>query len=442
VKRGLKRVISASLACLIIASALLGLAGCGKNNAAWNTAEAAVTDAAATGTATDAGTLETFIPEAEIPMNNGAGLVTEKRTVSTFDAVKAMGVGWNLGNTLDSLDPRQREWAGKQPDKTREEYYETYWGNPLTTKAMIDAVAKAGFGAVRIPVTYSDHMDEYFTINAAWLDRVGQIVKYALDNDIYCIINLHHDTGHGSWPWLKADPENSAKLESRLRYVWMQIAVYFKDYGDKLIFESFNEILDTKDRWGNSDIAAYDVVNRLNQVFVDAVRGVGGNNGDRILVVKPYAASAAPDILDAFKLPVDKVKDRLIVGVHYYGNAAFVWSQSQVSWTTVYTDWNSERDGKPVEEFFESLNRNLIAKGIPVLVCEFGAVNKSNTADRVKYAKHYVETGKKYGITCFWWDDGGQYDKAEQVVNHSLLDRKTNKWFFPKIVDAMMAATK
>ena len=379
-----------------------------------------------------------YLPEVEVPGSNTPDVTEPEVTAS--EVVKAMGIGWNLGNTLDSIDPRMRDTAGKQPEKTREEFYETYWGNPVTTAEMIDAVAEAGFGAIRIPVTFSDHMDENYRIRPEWLSRVGQIVDYVLDNDIYCIINIHHDTGSGSWPWLRADPENIGRLEDQLRIVWLQIAGYFRDYDDRLLFESFNEILDTSDRWGGAGPGAYNAVNRLNQVFVDAVRSTGGGNGSRFLIVKTYAAGAAVDLLNAFALPEDSAEDRLIIGAHYYGVLPFTWRQSQVSWTDAYSDWDRSRDGKPVETVMARLSGVSAAKGAPVIICEFGAQNKENTGDRASYAGHYVETAKQYGITCFWWDDGGQFADVESIKSFTLLDRNNCRWFFPEVVDAMMAA--
>jgi len=355
-----------------------------------------------------------------------------------FDTISEMGIGWNLGNTLDSIDNRKRGILRELTDITPEEYYETYWGNPVTTAEMINAVAGAGFGVIRVPVTYADHMDEDFNIRIEWLERVERVVNYVLDNGIYCIINLHHDTGSGSWPWLKADPENIVFLENKLSFVWTQIADYFKHYGDKLIFEGFNEILDTESRWGGASRAAYEAVNRLNQAFVDAVRAAGGGNETRRLIVKTYAAGTDKDILDAFVLPDDTQKDLLIAGVHFYGSMPFTWRQEKISWTKTYSDWNRLRDGKPVEDMLQRIDDRFIKNRVPVIICEFGAQNKNNNADRVKYAGHYVETAARYGISCIWWDDGGIFNDAESVNSHALLDRNTNRWFFGEIVDAMV----
>lgn len=360
-----------------------------------------------------------------------------------FDVVKSMGVGWNLGNTLDTIDNRKQGILTTLETKTPEEYYETYWKNPVTTPEMIESIAQMGFGAVRVPVTYSDHLYEDFTIREEWLIRVGEVVNYVLANDMYCIINLHSDVGSGSWPWLRADLENIGWMEEKFAIVWKQIAEYFKDYSDKLLFESFNEILDTESRWNDAGNAAYTAVNRLNQKFVDIVRGTGGNNAERCLIVPTYAASCREkDILDAFVIPNDVAEGRLIIETHYYGMAPFTQQQDEVTWTTAYSDWSYERDGKPMEEVLKQLKNTFIDKGVPVILGEFGAKNKNNTTDRINYAAHYVKSAKQYGIACFWWDDGGQIENAESVTNFALFDRYKNEWLFPEIAEAIVKAAR
>ena len=355
-----------------------------------------------------------------------------------FELVNSIGVGWNLGNALDSRDDRRRGIVGSLTGITPEEHYETYWGNPVTTFEMIESIAQMGFGAVRIPVTYSDHLYDDFQIRADWLARVRQVVGYVLDTGMYAVINIHHDTGRRSW--LRADPDNIEQVEEQLATVWEQIAVYFQDYCHRLIFEGFNEIRDMEGRWFDSDAASYNAVNRLNQVFVDTVRGTGGNNAGRFLIVKTYAAATDIPSLRAFVLPYDSAYGRLIVGVHYYGPLAFTWRQEQVNWTTAYSDWCPVRDGRPVEDITRRLWEYFISRGIPVIICEFGAVNKNNTQDRINFATHYIETARQYGIICFWWDDGGQHGSAETVTNFALFDRFRNEWFFPEIAEALINA--
>jgi len=366
--------------------------------------------------------------------------VIELPTSAAFELVSSIGVGWNLGNALDTRDDHRRGIVGDLTDITPEEHYETYWGNPVTTFEMIESIAQMGFGAVRIPVTYSDHLYDDFTIRPDWLNRVNQVVNYVLDNGMYAVINLHHDTGMRSW--LRAIPDNIEGIEEQLAAVWGQIAQYFINYCHRLIFEGFNEIRDLDGNWGSSDPASYNAVNRLNQVFVNTVRETGGNNADRFLIVKTYAASTDIDSLRAFVLPYDSAHERLIVGVHNYGTLAFTWRQERADWLTTYSDWSHTRDGIPVEEMLQRLYRYFVSMGIPVVICEFGAENKNNTLDRVNFATHYIQTAGRYGIACFWWDDGGRHVNPEAVTNFALFDRLRNQWFFPEIAMALVQASR
>jgi aryl-phospho-beta-D-glucosidase BglC (GH1 family) len=348
-----------------------------------------------------------------------------------------------LGNALDSLDRQRRGISGDIPyGMTPEEFYETFWGNPVTTSEMIESIAEMGFGAVRVPVTWIDNMDENFNIRADWINRVEEVVNYVLDSGMYCIINLHHDNGSGSWPWLRADPGNIEWMEEHLAIVWMQIAEHFMNYSDRLIFEGFNEILDADSNWTNAGRAAHDAVNRLNQVFVDTVRATGGNNAERFLVVKTYGASTYDDAVSNFVLPNDSAGHRLIVGVHSYGTHGFVLRQENAPWTETYPDWDYVRNGRLLEEGIARLKANFVDNGIPVIITEFGAQNKNNTVDRQRYAVHLVETAGRYGIAAFWWDDGGQAENAEDVRNFALFDRHNNRWFFPEIAEAIVKAAR
>jgi len=380
---------------------------------------------------------QTYVPLSNEPP---AG---ESVPISAFDVVRSIGVGWNLGNALDSLDNRGLGIRESLPEGiTANEHYETRWGNPITTREMIDAVVEKGFGAIRIPVTYTDHLDENFQIRHDWLLRVEQVVNYVLDAGVYCIINIHHDTGYGAWPWLRADPDNIEQLSEQFATVWTQIAEHFIDYDYKLFFESFNEILDTESRWNNASSAAYSAVNTLNQVFVDTVRATGGNNDDRFLIVKPYAAGTDRDILDAFVLPQDSAEDRLIVSVQTYTPHNFTQTEERSPWLTTHSDWSLIRDGRPVGAIIGRLSSTFIQHGIPVIIGEFGAMNKGNTGDRINYAGHFIETARNHDIVCFWWDDGGFFENAGSVNNFALFDRFSVQWFFPEIAEALVEAAR
>lgn len=359
---------------------------------------------------------------------------------AAFMLVEDMKAGWNLGNALDCLDNQKRGIDSQLQTATAEVYYETLWGNPVTTPGIIAGVAEMGFGAVRVPVTWQDHMDENYEISQTWLERVGEVVNCVIDNGMYCIINLHHDTGTGAWPWLRAEPEKIGEYMKNLRTVWTQIAVCFQDYDERLLFESFNEILDTEDRWTGSTAACYDAVNQLNQTFVDTVRATGGCNDRRFLIVSPYAAGADSEILSYFRIPADTIEDHLIVSVHTYAPAGFTWHENMAGRINVYSGWDDDPSGYEIREALRSLRENIVDKGVPVIISECGAWNKSNSPDRCAYAAFLVREAAKERITCFWWDAGGEFDTPESVDNSSLYDRYNEAWFFPEVARAFTQA--
>lgn len=350
--------------------------------------------------------------------------------------VERMGAGWNLGNALEAIDSRKVGIVIEPDHPDPVGYYETLWNNPPTTGELIKTVADAGFKSVRVPVTYADHMDENYQISEDWLNRVEVVVNYVLDNNMLCIINLHHDVGSGAWPWLNANLETIELDEQHLRTVWLQIATHFQDYGDDLIFEGFNEILDVDDQWSDADATAYEAVNRLNQTFVDTVRSLpDSNNQNRFLVVNTYAASVEAAAVENFVVPQDAVEGHLIVGVHCYNPMEFTWPQEQVTWTVARSNWDSTKDSQALEKIMQRLWDQFSAQGVPVIISEYGAWNKENPQDRATYAADFVRTAYDFGYACFWWDRG------ENDSTTALLNREKNDWYHKEIVEAMIIAS-
>ena len=229
------------------------------------------------------------------------------------ELVSFIGTGWNLGNTLDAIG------GGNSPSS------ETSWGNPKTTKAMIDAVKAQGFSAVRVPVSWGNHTTgDNFTIDSKWLARVKEVVAYCIDNDMYVILNIHHDTSTQYYYPSSEYKERSVKF---VNSIWTQVAKYFKDYDQKLIFETLNEprLAGTGDEWwfdvnypNNAVRDSISAINALNQTAVDAIRAAGGKNTDRCIMVPGYGASIDGCTTSTFKLPDDSTPNRLIVSVHAY----------------------------------------------------------------------------------------------------------------------------
>lgn len=321
---------------------------------------------------------------------------------SAHQIVDEITFGWNLGNTLDASNASMKG----NISISKELYYETLWGNPYTTKQMIDTVKAAGCNAIRIPVTYYNHLDEQGRIDSAWLQRIGEVVQYCLEDNLYVIINIHHDTGNGKNKIIQANLENIEQNKLFALALWWQIAEYFKNYDNRLLFESFNETLDmaAENPWyGNQ--SSWQAMNILNQTFVDTVRMTGGNNATRNLIVNTYGAQTTYGPMNSFVLPRDTVQDHLIVEIHYFG---------------------SSESG--IKGAMGSANKYLVQKGYPVIVGEFGTTRKSDIAYRVNSVYTYMNYAKSYGIKCFWWDDGGDY---------RLLNRKNCTWYYPQIIEAM-----
>lgn len=317
---------------------------------------------------------------------------------SSKEIVDDIKVGWNLGNTLESYD------TGKTGLAT-----ETGWGNPKTTEDMIKAVKDAGFNAVRIPVTWGEHMDGD-TIQAEWMDRVQEVVDYAYNNDMYVILNMHHD----DYIWFNpSDGEYSAD-SAKLKKIWEQIAANFKNYGDRLIFEGMNEArtVGSANEWMGGTAAERSVVNKYQQDFVDTVRASGGNNADRTLIVTGYAASAEDVAMNDIIVPND---DHIIVSLHYYAPWKFSDGQSTVFGQTE----KDELDAK-----FASMKKKFIDKGVPLIIDEFGCVAAADDSTRGEYYRYYISAANAQGIKCFVWDNG----VAKGEGAYGIFNRKDLTW--------------
>lgn len=230
------------------------------------------------------------------------------RDMSTMDIVKDMGLGINLGNTFESCGDWIQQWGSGGFSGTDPRAYETAWGSPVITKNMIHGYAEAGFRSVRIPVAWSNLManDGTYTINAAYMAEVKQSIDWALEEGLYVIMNLHWDGG-----WLENLPTNKTETMKRYSRIWEQLTVAFRDYGDKLIFESQNEELGWNSVWNqwsgstNGKAESFGLVNEVNQTFVDIVRNSGGNNAYRHLLISGYGTDVALTCDSLFQMPND-----------------------------------------------------------------------------------------------------------------------------------------
>ncbi len=346
---------------------------------------------------------------AETDANEGDN--TNVNTGNASAIAADMKIGWNLGNTLDCYNV---DWAVAD--------HESAWGNPKTTKAMIDTVKAAGFNAVRVPVSWTDHITDDGTIDADWMARVHEVVDYVMDNDLYCILNMHHD----DYTWLNPTYSDEAAVTEKYLYIWTQISEEFKNYDTKLLFEALNEprVVGSAAEWMGGTSEEHEVINHLLQAFVDTVRASGGNNPERTLVVTTHAASITQTAVNGLVVPDD---GNLIVSIHNYSPWQFT--------TLEYPDDKDfdENDQMALDNNFAYLRSEFIDKGIPVIIGEFGAEFKENDAERAEYYAYYISAAKAQGITCFAWDNGLQ-------ESFGLLDRNNCTWFNQSIIDGMMDA--
>jgi aryl-phospho-beta-D-glucosidase BglC (GH1 family) len=321
-------------------------------------------------------------------------------TASQF--VKNMNVGWNLGNSLDAKGDINSRGEDAQLDQ------ELGWGNPYVAKSLIDYVAQSGFNTIRIPVTwyyntYTDS-DGNLHVGQKWLERVQEVVDYAMANDMYVIINSHHDQPI-FYAGVSEDEIEQVLLDAG--NLWQDVAEYFKDYDEHLIFESYNEIDNLALSWNYSDTAA-DQMNRMNQVFVDTVRGTGGNNAERILMVPTLLDGYGENFYNAFVLPADTAQDKLVVTVHSYA-----------------AEFNQDLEGlfTSIEEFSDSINA-------PIIIGEFGTTNDYFLSDyRTAHASNFVGRAAEHGIKCIWWDNGS---------NYAIVDRRNLAGSDTAMIKALM----
>ena len=363
---------------------------------------------------------------------------------TAVELVEDMGLGWNLGNSLDAT-------GGSGLDT------ETSWSNPKTTQALIDKVKSLGFNTVRVPVSWGKHVSgDNYTIDSAWLARVKEVVDYCYKNDMYVILNIHHDTkssasasGAGYYPRSSAYSSSEKFVTS----VWSQAAEYFKDYDYHLIFETLNEprLIGTRyewwfDKWSiPSEVKdAIDCINKLNQKAVDTIRNTGSNNKGRLIMCPGYDASIDGATVSGFKLPTDISgnKNRIAVSVHAYSPYNFAMNiDTSNGATSTYSSYIKDE----LKNLFSTLKSNFRDKGIPVVIGEFGSTDKNNTAERVKWATDYTALAKKNKIPCVLWDNNAfaVYNGSSIVLNseyHGYINRKNNTVTSPAkdVIEALM----
>lgn len=382
------------------------------------TSTASTTAAEPTSKSTESSTDTTKASE-----NKPSQIAGKMRNITSQQLVEDMTFGWNLGNTLDVCQA-DRDGDGKINEHVEagEKVDETLWGNPKATKELFTSLKKNGVNAVRIPVTWRDHMDSNGNIDREWMDRVQQVVDYAYSQGMYVIINVHHDGGgdpkFGAWIIEESQKDYNTFLK-KYKNIWKQIAERFKNYSDYLIFESMNEVgFDTLYNKNKAD--AYNLINKINQDFVDIIRATGGNNAKRHLLIAGYYTDIERTCDSLYKMPDDKA-GRCILSVHYYTPWDFCTCDRKHTWGT-----NSEV--RQMETLIGKMKKNFVDKGIPVIIGEYAA-SGSDLSSCIFFIEKLNKLCSDYGIATFIWDSGRQ------------VNRKTYKWRTPQYLEALKRAT-
>ena len=356
-----------------------------------------------------------------------------------MEFVSHIKIGWNLGNSLDAQS------VGYDPGGISK--YETCWGNPLTTQELIDKVKEAGFNTVRIPVSWGAKMDSNtYKISDEWMNRVQQVVDYAINDGLYVILNIHHDNGGANdqnqfvapnYPYFYPDSAHYAMSEKFVTSVWSQVSERFEAYDSHLIFETLNEprlVGNSPYEWwidaSNATCQdAMNCVNKLNAAALNTIRKSGGNNAKRFVMMPSYAANCDESTLSGVSMPND---DHIIAEAHAYTPYKFALEKEENGGTA---NWSESNGGADIVNLMKRLQKYYLNKGIPVIIDEFGASNRNNEDTRAAWAKFYVSQANSYGIPCVLWDNNAFGTGSE---NLGLINRNSLTIAYPKLLAGLM----
>lgn len=360
-----------------------------------------------------------------------------REELTSLELVKLLGNGINLGNTMEAYGHTD---LGINADISS---YETLWGQPVTTQEMIDAMKAAGFNSLRIPVAWTNTMDfenGNYTIGEAYLDRVEEIVNYALKADMYVIVNDHWD---GGWWGMFGSAKQETRDTAMKMYIsmWTQIAERFSDYSDYLILESGNEELGSrlndpdiaKDSGSLSEDECYLMNTKINQAFVDTVRGTGGNNEQRFLLIAGYNTDIERTCDERFIMPTDTAKNKLMLSVHYYTP----WGYAGVA---SLSSWGTKRNYDEQNTLMAKLSK-FTEQGYGVVIGEYAVypkedgTPKDNTLD---YFDNLLNNCDRYGYAPMLWDCSNFFIRKDLA----FLDSKMADFFKNRSLSAQSTMTE
>lgn len=377
---------------------------------------------------------------------------------TSVEFAKDMEIGWNLGNALDASSCG--DWAYNEGLKME---YSWLPHKQATSRELIKAVRTAGFKTIRIPISWHNHMDKTdsnYKIKDYWMNRVKEIVDWAIEEDMYVIINIHHD--NLTEDEIKSNPgfclsKDTSIQNTSISYiekVWAQIAETFKNYDYHLVFEVLNEprCVGSDFEWGFwGDNAGKEkdyckIITKYEQAGLDVIRNSGGNNAERFVMVPGYAANPSYSLPENYTMPTDSTANKLILATHAYTPTGFALNGDK-------TDYNKNKSyiESSINGVFDDLKKYYTTKGTGVVMGEASASDKENTASREKWATYYFKKAKETGIPVVLWDNEvvvaeldaeakGKYDGGENGENHGYFNRQTCKQYFPTLIEAMMKA--
>ena len=316
---------------------------------------------------------------------------------TTQEIVTDMGLGINLGNTLES--------CGSWISGTNVTSYETAWGSPVITQDMIKGYKAAGFDTLRVPVAWSNLMTGNYDISPELMDRVEEIVGWAIDADMYVILNIHWDGG-----WWEKFPTDKDECMYKYERVWTQICERFSKYSEKLVFESLNEEGGWDSLWNRYSGStegkkeSFDLLNEINQKFVDIVRKSKGNNKKRHLLIAGYNTDIALTCDELYKMPDDPQK-RCAVSVHYYTPSTFAILEKDADWGKNRKTWGTDADLKELERNMDMMKEHFVDKGIPVIIGEYGCPVKNKEQESIqKYLTSVAKAAWERNMCPVLWD--------------------------------------
>ncbi|MBQ4363317.1 MAG: cellulase family glycosylhydrolase [Oscillospiraceae bacterium] len=432
----MKKTTTAALS-LLLCTAMLSSCGAGAGTAPQDTQAAAssetAADTASQAVETESSAADDTTAAEETTAETKDSTAPDTKSMTALEFANVLGNGIDLGNTHEAYGHGSYSWD------TDPKVFEKLWGQPNTSQEIISGMKAAGFDTVRVPVAWTNGMDYEsgdYTINPALLDRIGEVIDYAINADMYVIVNDHWD---GSWWGMFGSATEETRQKAMDMYVsmWTQIGERYKDYPDNLIFESANEELG--DRLNDKDVAedsgtlsaaeCFETTNLINQTFVDTIRAQGSNNADRFLLIAGYNTDIEHTTDPKFKMPTDTAKDKLLVSVHYYNPSTYCLFGS-------VNHWGKADQYKEMNKLLESLTK-FTDEGYGVIIGEYGVLTEGSEPreDWDLWFDNFINNCDLYGYVPVLWDCNGLYNKLTYKISNADVAK-----FFEERSNASRAA--